>query len=133
MGDRIRIDDARGTRDLPWADLVGHPAATEDHHERTRRTGHAVPVAELVDSPEPWTIVTSRGGDYRACIPTEVLRAGGWLLVGSTDAPLSRNDGGPFRLLVADGDTLCWNVKDVGSIVTSPLEVPDSVPENPPH
>ena len=63
MGDRIRIDDGQAVRDVPWTDLVGHPAATEDHHERTGRSGHAVPLAELVDSPEPWMVVTSRGGD----------------------------------------------------------------------
>jgi len=35
--------------------------------------------------------------------------------------------------VVAEGSTLCWNVKQVGSLRATPERVPDSVPENPPH
>ena len=58
---------------------------------------------------------------------------GGMLLVGSADAPLDEAEGGPVRLLVSDGDTLCWNVKQVGSLIATRERLADSVPEQPPH
>ena len=49
------------------------------------------------------------------------------------DGPLPAERGGPFRLTVAAGATLCWNVKDVGELHFSTERLPDSVPERPSH
>ncbi len=65
----------------------------------------------------------STGGDYRASIPLETV----------TDKGVVELDEGGLRLRVVDGDTLCWNVKDLGRIRLTVGPEPDSVPENPPH
>lgn len=84
-----------------------------------------VAVAHLLP-PEPdatHASFESTVGDYRASIPLGVARDQGVVILG---------DGG-CRLLVEEGDTLCWNVKDLGSIRLTLGPEPDSVPENPPH
>lgn len=67
------------------------------------------------------TVVAADG--YRASIPLSTLRAGG---------VLSIEDGG-LRLRVVDGDTLCWNVKQVEKLEVSAGKLPDDVPERPGH
>ena len=95
--------------------------------------GDAVPVSALLaevdaDPGADHATVSSGDGHYRASIPLDQLRDGGWLFVD-----LDHDGGGPLRLVVEDGRTLCWNVKHViGLHLTSGPE-PDSVPENPPH
>lgn len=64
----------------------------------------------------------SVAGDYRASIPLDVVRSQGVVLVGED-----------LRLHVRNGRTLCWNVKDLGSIRLTVGSEEDSVPENPPH
>lgn len=66
----------------------------------------------------------SQDGDYRASIPLDVVVDLGIVEV---------QEGGGLRLRVIDGDTLCWNVKDLGKIRLTDGPEPDSVPESPPH
>ena len=67
--------------------------------------------------------VVSRDGGYRASVPLSDLLDGGVLSI----------EDGALRMVVEGGSTLCWNVKDVGSIELTAGPQPDSVPENPPH
>lgn len=62
--------------------------------------------------------------DYRASIPIDVVRGQGVILI---------DEDGRLRLQVREGRTLCWNVKDVGSIRLTVGPEEDSVPANPPH
>jgi hypothetical protein len=39
----------------------------------------------------------------------------------------------PWRLVVPDGETLCWNVKGLSAIELTAGKVDDSIPEVPPH
>ena len=84
-----------------------------------------VEVGELlpVDSDATHATFESVSGDYRASIPLGVARAQGRILV----------EGGVLRLRVEEGDTLCWNVKELERIRFTLGKEPDSVPENPPH
>ncbi len=122
----VVIDDGTGDRTLPVADLVAHADRIDDVSPRLPdRRGAALPVASVIATDLPFVTVASTDGAYTASIPTAELLAGGLLLL---DDP-----GGPVRLVVADGTTLCWNVKHVGSLRATPEREPDSVPENPPH
>ena len=81
------------------------------------------PIAGLLDAARPQAgtdhaTVHSGDGLYTASIPLADLRRG--ILF----------DG---RLVVPDGRTLCWNVKDVARIEVTTGHRPDSVPEDPPH
>ncbi len=116
-----------------WSSLVALPELVDDASAITGRQGAAVAVRAILRTDRPWVTVRSRDGEYTASIPTATLLDGGWLLVGSRTERLAADDGGPFRLVVADGDTLCWNVKDVGSMVPTVDREPDSIPDNPPH
>ncbi|MDX1690187.1 MAG: hypothetical protein R3290_04085 [Acidimicrobiia bacterium] len=93
----------------------------------------AVPVAGLLDRLEvdaraDHATALSGDGHYSASIPVTELRRGGWLLLGQ-----EVGSGGPVRLVVEDGRTLCWNVKQVVGLRFTDGAEPDSVPENPPH
>jgi DMSO/TMAO reductase YedYZ molybdopterin-dependent catalytic subunit len=99
--------------------------------------GRAVRVAALLADAGPLrdathcTVISS--GGYRASIPLVDLTAGGWLAFSDGDGPLPEDKGGPFRLTVAQGSTLCWNVKQVAMLRLTAGPEPDDVPENPPH
>lgn len=67
------------------------------------------------------TVVSADG--YRASIPLDALRSSG---------RLSAEPSGQ-RLHVLEGETLCWNVKDVVALEFTEEKAPDDVPENPPH
>ena len=67
------------------------------------------------------------------CLPLDDLREDGWLAFSEAGGPLPGNRGGPFRLTVAEGSTLCWNVKRVATLRVTAGPEPDDVPENPPH
>ena len=100
--------------------------------------GRAVKVSSVLDAAGPDASAThctviSAAGDYRASIPLADLRAGGWLAFGYDNGPLPDDRGGPFRLTVAEGSTLCWNVKQVALLCVTYGPEPDDVPENPPH
>ena len=78
-------------------------------------------VAELLDAARPaagtdHATVHSGDGLYTASIPLDDLRRA------------SITDG---RLIVPDGWTKCWNVKDVVRIEVTTGKQPDSVPERP--
>lgn len=65
--------------------------------------------------------VTAEADDYVASIPSESFTSGARLHVPTA------------RLTVEEGSTLCWNVKHVTKIEVGAEQLPDSVPENPPH
>lgn len=94
-------------------------------HDRNR-------VAELlagleIDPEVTHCSVVSGDGSYTASIPLEDMRDGGVLLV------VPPSEGGPIRLRVMDGSTLCWNVKDVAELRFTIGKEPDSVPARPTH
>jgi DMSO/TMAO reductase YedYZ molybdopterin-dependent catalytic subunit len=93
-----------------------------------RIIGRAVPVTQATHA----TVVSS-DGSYRASIPLEDLASGGVLAFGSGRGILSSGEGGPLRLTVVDGKTLCWNVKDVAVIDVTVGAAPDDVPARPTH
>ncbi|MDH3296062.1 MAG: molybdopterin-dependent oxidoreductase [Acidimicrobiia bacterium] len=100
--------------------------------------GDAVAVAGLIDRAAPTASAThctvvSDDGHYRASIPIDDLRGKGWLIFRLDGAPLPRDRGGPLRLVVPEGRTLCWNVKAVVELVFTEGPEPDSVPAEPPH
>ena len=77
--------------------------------------------------------VISQGGAYRASIPLPVLRSGGWLAFGLGGGQLPEEAGGPYRLTVSEGRTLCWNVKRVATLRLTAGAEPDDIPANPSH
>ena len=120
------VDEGMGERRITVPGLVAHPALVTDVADRLPgRSGPAVPVAAVFTTDLPFATVASTDGEYTASIPTPDLASGGLLLL--------EDAGGPLRLVVAQGSTLCWNVKHVGSIRATATRQPDSVPENPPH
>ena len=83
--------------------------------------GAAVPVASVVerfpiDPSATHCSVVSRDSSYSASIPVDELLGGGWLAYALDGKQLPAEKGGPFRLTVMQGTTLCWNVKDVGEL-----------------
>jgi hypothetical protein len=108
--------------------VLAEMSAKEDVPGNDRSLDGTVTIATLLDGAtiDPRAThgtVISRDGGYTASIPVDVLRADGRLTVG--------ND--RLRLTVVNGATLCWNVKDVGTIRFTIGPEADSVPENPPH
>ena len=63
---------------------------------------------------------------YRASIPLATLRDHG-LVMHTPDGPT------PWRLVVPDGETLCWNVKGLVRLEVTAGPAEDDVPEVPPH
>jgi len=101
------------------------------------RSGLAVDLSSVlvgiaVDPNASHVTVVSDDGLYSASIPLADALGRGKLLLGA-EGTMSRDRGGPFRLVVEDGATLCWNVKSVGTLRFTDGPEPDSVPENPPH
>jgi DMSO/TMAO reductase YedYZ molybdopterin-dependent catalytic subunit len=128
-----------GDAGFTWEELLALPGSVaEAATVAAGAVGLAVPVAAILDSvaiadaATHGTVVSSDGG-YTASIPIDTLRSGGWLAIALDGRPLPHDLGGPLRLTVADGTTLCWNVKDAGSIRLTDAPESDSVPENPPH
>ncbi len=119
------VDRGRGEREaLPVASLRSRPDIIDASSVFGDRSGPALPVEAVLDTDLDWVTVES-SDDYRASIPTIDLVTGGLLLLDGS--------GGPVRLLVADGSTLCWNVKHVAALRATDAKEADSVPENPPH
>ena len=133
--DALIVSERPGSeRSVPLETLMRHPGAQAgDSSSLDGHDGQAIPVRLIMSTDQPYILATDTTGTYRACIPTAELLHGGHLLVGKDDEPLSAERGGPIRLVVADGRTLCWNVKSIASLHALPDRVPDSVPENPPH
>ena len=100
--------------------------------------GEAVPLTPILDASGPTAAAThatveSDDGHYRASIPLGDLMQRGWLMFALDGAPLPRERGGPLRVVVPEGRTLCWNVKGAATIRVTAGAEPDSVPANPPH
>ena len=127
----------RGSGSLSWDEIAAMPA-TEMTSIADNAIGDAVPAALLIELAEPeqdaaYCSVVSVDGAYSASIPIADLVEGGWLAFRLDGAPLPAGNGGPLRLTVALGRTLCWNVKDVGELRFTPTKEPDSVPARPEH
>ncbi len=128
---------AEGT--VEWEDLDAVNGRVDDAAEAAEgAVGAAVPVASLLagiplDAAATHCSVVSRDGAYRASLPIDDLRNGGWLAYALGGEPLPADAGGPLRLTVAQGDTLCWNVKDVGEFRFTAGSEPDNVPRKPKH
>lgn len=103
--------------------MVGARSWSREELEQLAHDGR-VPVAALVPDRGSATHASfeSVDGDYRASIPLDEVHAGGWVCLEDT-----------LRLLIPEGRTLCWNVKDLGRIRLTEGPEEDSVPENPPH
>ena len=87
----------------------------------------------VIDPAATHCSVVSQDGSYSASIPLDELREGGWLAFALDGKALTGDLGGPLRLTVREGTTLCWNVKDVGELRFTVGEEPDSVPKKPTH
>lgn len=102
------------------------------------KVGRGVRLSELLDAARPASRAThvtaiSADGRYRASIPIPDANASGWIAFAIESEALPSEHGGPFRLTVAGGRTLCWNVKDLGELKVTVGPEPDDVPERPPH
>ncbi len=100
--------------------------------------GEAVPAGAVVALAKPtaeaaWCSVISADGEYSASIPISDLAGDGWLAFRLGDGELPGAAGGPVRLTVAQGKTLCWNVKNVGELRFTAEKEPDSLPARPTH
>ena len=131
----VTISERAGVERFVSLDVLGsHPSAVPEVASIIPgRRGAAVPVRLLMSTDLPFVSVEAAGDGYRASIPSVELIGGGYLLVGSPDLPLTPEEGGPVRLMVVDGSTLCWNVKHVTALRATVAAEPDSVPENPSH
>lgn len=129
----------RGRKAVGWAEIASLPGAIEDVRTVAGdAVGAAVPAVALVDLARPdddvrFCTVISTDGSYRACIPLDELIEGGWVAYRLGDSPLPADAGGPLRLTVVRGNTLCWNVKDVGRLRFTSAPEPDDVPARPEH
>ena len=130
---------ASGRHRLSWDDIAALPGTLEQIPlAAAGAVGAAVPAAALVEIAQPdddaaFCTVISTDGDYRASIPLSDLLEGGWVAFQADGRPLPASKGGPLRLIVAKGRTLCWNVKDVGELRFTAAKQPDSVPPRPKH
>lgn len=128
-----------GRGQLAWETLDELPGVVDDAGEVAEgAVGAAVPVASIldrsnIDDAAGYCSVVSRDHRYSASIPIDDLRTGGWLAFALDGEPLPDEQGGPLRLTVAQGGTLCWNVKDVGELRFTADREPDSVPAKPTH
>ena len=124
---------------VEWSQLDGLNGRVDDAATVAQgAVGAAVPVSALlagfpIDPAATHCSVVSRDAAYTASIPIGDLRDGGWLAYALDGAPLPADKGGPLRLTVAQGNTLCWNVKDVGELRFTAGKEPDNVPERPKH
>lgn len=110
MDTGILVVDAGGERPLHTSEL------------RAAADGDVVHLGRVLGVPEGrWVTVRAGADDYVASIPSDAFTSGAELTVSSR------------RLIVRDGSTLCWNVKDVRRIEIGDVRQPDSVPENPTH
>ena len=127
------------TSSVDWSELGNLPGVVADVTAvAPGALGRAVPMSSVLDRARPsddatHVTVISSDGRYRASIPIDEVARGGWLAFARDDAPLPTERGGPLRLTVAEGTTLCWNVKDVGELRFTVGAEPDDVPQKPPH
>lgn len=125
--------------ELRIVDLTG--AVTSLAHTDLRGLAGAdgvVAVADVVDVSGDGARAThctaiSRDGSYRASLPIATMLSAGRITVLRNGRVLDAAQGGPLRLTVVEGDTLCWNVKHLEELRLSIGALPDDVPANPPH
>ena len=138
----MSVDEQVGVPVLRVTGLVDSPGgwSTSDlaalAGQVTEGGGRGVSVGALLEAAGPrgdYVSVESDDGGYRASIPMEELAAKGVLIYGLGSGGLPPERGGPFRMLVPEGHTLCWNVKGVGEMRVTAHPEPDSVPANPTH
>ena len=128
-----------GREALSVDDIAALPGSIEDVASVSEgAVGAAVPATALMEVAQPdddvaFCSVISADGSYSASIPLADLIAGGWLAFRIGDEPLPSSAGGPLRLTVAKGRTLCWNVKDVAELRFTTTRHPDIVPARPKH
>jgi DMSO/TMAO reductase YedYZ molybdopterin-dependent catalytic subunit len=140
-----------GTRSLRVSGLVAHEG--ELVYEEIARldgsipdlgavadgfVGRAAPLRSVIDRARPdrraaYVTVESDDGFYRASIPLRELAEKGWLAHSLGEGPLPREQGGPLRMVLVQGRTLCWNVKSVAELRFTAQPEPDAVPDDPPH
>lgn len=96
---------------------------------------HKVRVVDILGDRADATHVSfeTHAGDYRASIPLDVVESQAIIIHSSEAGPLDIAAGGPYRLLVPEGRTLCWHVKGLARLRMTVGPEPDSVPEKPPH
>ncbi len=129
----------RGKPSISWEEIAALPGTVPDLAAIVSdAVGEAVPVVAVINEAEPdddagYCSVVSADGSYTASIPLADLIDGGWLAFRLGNAPLPAEKGGPMRLTVALGGTLCWNVKDVGELRFTASKEPDSLPARPDH
>ncbi len=127
---------ARGT--IGWGELGDIADGVEGAGVADGAVVASVPVASVVerfpiDPSATHCSVVSKDSSYSASIPIDELLGGGWLAYALDGKPLPAEKGGPFRLSVVEGATLCWNVKDVGELRFTAGKEPDSIREKPTH
>jgi DMSO/TMAO reductase YedYZ molybdopterin-dependent catalytic subunit len=129
----------QGKDEVSWDELRSIPGRVENAGAIVdTAVGAAVPAAALIELAGPgddvsFCSVVSSDASYTASIPLADLIEGGWLAFELDGEPLPPEKGGPIRLTVARGRTLCWNVKDVGELRFTATKEPDSLPEQPKH
>jgi DMSO/TMAO reductase YedYZ molybdopterin-dependent catalytic subunit len=129
----------QGQSSVTSQEIASLPGTIEDVATvAAEAVGAAVPAAALVALAQPeadvrFCTVISADGSYRASIPIDDFVEGGWLAFGLGESPLPEDAGGPLRLTVVRGNTLCWNVKDVGRLRFTSDPEPDDVPAKPKH
>ena len=128
----------RGATKLSLHEIASIPGVAAMPTITRTSIGDAVPAAAVMAAAKPtseaaFCTVVSTDGAYSASIPLADLVDGGWLAFRLDGAPLPAEHGGPLRLTVALGKTLCWNVKDVGEMRFTSAKEPDSVPARPEH
>jgi len=129
----------RGRDSVSWDEIAALPGAFR-HIDLIvgDAVGDRVPVAAIVDLADPssdaaFCTVVADNDAYTASIPITDLRNGGWLAFRLNGGPLPTDKGGPLRLTVVQGKTMCWNVKDVAELRFTAAREPDSVPARPTH
>jgi hypothetical protein len=139
MSELLLTGLARGRDSVSWDEIAALPGAT--HHFDLiagDAIGDRVPVSGILDLANPsgdaaFCTVIAANDAYAASIPVADLRSGGWLEFRLNGSPLPADRGGPLRLTVARGKTMCWNVKDVAELRFTAAQEPDSVPTRPTH
>jgi G3E family GTPase len=123
----LALPDGR-VRILRRADLAALPGGVDDVAALVpKRSGAAARIAALFDAhevpAEGSAVVCAADGFASEPVPLAALRAG-LLVHGQGGAPLAREQGGPFRLLIPEGvpgaPSACSNVKAVVRIVVKP-------------
>lgn len=138
MTSLLLTGDREGPGAVTLEEIAGLPGMSNIGGFAEHAVGDAVPAAAVVALARPspgaaFCSVVSVDGEYTASIPLDDLVDGGWLAFRLAGDPLPEADGGPIRLTVAQGRTLCWNVKNVGELRFTDAKEPDSVPTRPKH